>query len=66
MVIPDPIPNSEVKHARANDTLAHASGKVGGCPFMTNSSIKRGVFLFYIYDIIKKSLVSSKNGCLDT
>jgi len=33
---------------------------------MTNSSIKRGVFLFYIYDIIKKSLVSSKNGCLDT
>ena len=31
---PDPIPNSEVKTAWANDSLAHASAKVGSCPIM--------------------------------
>ena len=34
---PDPIPNSEVKTAWANDSLAHASAKVGSCPIMINS-----------------------------
>ena len=31
-VRPDPFPNSEVKTACANDSLAHASAKVGSCP----------------------------------
>jgi hypothetical protein len=29
---PDLFPNSAVKHARADDSLAHASAKVGSCP----------------------------------
>lgn len=36
-VLPDPIPNSEVKRVRANDSLAHASAKVGSCPLCKNS-----------------------------
>ncbi len=31
-VRPDPFPNSEVKTACANDTTAHAVGKVGSRP----------------------------------
>ena len=34
VVLPDPIPNSEVKHAWADDTLTHVRGKVGSCPSM--------------------------------
>ena len=36
-VLPDPFPNSEVKRVRANDSLAHASAKVGSCPLIKNS-----------------------------
>ncbi len=31
-VLPDPIPNSEVKRSGADDSLVHASAKVGSCP----------------------------------
>lgn len=32
VALPDPFPNSEVKHACAHDSLAHASAKVGSRP----------------------------------
>lgn len=38
-VRPDPIPNSEVKTVRADDTTAHAAGKVGSCPLMKDLSL---------------------------
>lgn len=34
VALPDPISNSEVKRGRADDSLVHASAKVGSCPFM--------------------------------
>ncbi len=46
VVLPDPFPNSEVKHARADDTLAHASGKVGSCPLYEKPPLNREAFLF--------------------
>jgi bifunctional UDP-N-acetylglucosamine pyrophosphorylase / glucosamine-1-phosphate N-acetyltransferase len=39
--LPDPIPNSEVKRGRADDSLVHASAKVGSCPFMGKPSERR-------------------------
>ena len=33
-VLPDPIPNSELKSARADDTAMHVVGKVGSRPLM--------------------------------
>lgn len=36
--LPDPFPNSEVKRGRADDSLVHASAKVGSCPFMLKLS----------------------------
>lgn len=44
---PDPIPNSAVKTARANDTLVHASGKVGNCP-LYKRPIQKGLVFFCI------------------
>lgn len=44
MVLPDPIPNSEVKHAWADDTLAYASRKVGSCPLIRDPSKSDGSF----------------------
>ena len=38
MELPDPISNSEVKCSRADDSLAHASAKVGSCPFIKKPS----------------------------
>ncbi len=48
MVLPDPIPNSEVKHARANDSPTHVGAKVGGCPLIKDLSLKERSFLFGI------------------
>lgn len=45
LVRPDPIPNSEVKLARADDSPTHVGAKVGSCPFMLNLSYKGEVFL---------------------
>lgn len=42
--LPDPFPNSEVKRGRADDSLAHASAKVGSCPFMMKPSLTDGFF----------------------
>ena len=39
--LPDPFPNSEVKRGRADDSLVHASAKVGSCPFMLKLSERR-------------------------
>lgn len=44
-VLPDPIPNSEVKRVCADDTPRFLGGKVGSCPFMETLST-RGVFSF--------------------
>lgn len=44
--LPDPISNSEVKRGRADDSLAHASAKVGSCPFMLKPSLSDGFFVF--------------------
>ena len=44
--LPDPIPNSEVKTVRANDTLSHDSGKVGSRPLMINPPKSGGFFFF--------------------
>lgn len=41
--LPDPISNSEVKRGRADDSLVHASAKVGSCPFIIKTPLK-GVF----------------------
>jgi hypothetical protein len=43
--LPDPFPNSEVKRGRADDSLAHASAKVGSCPFMLKLSLKESFFV---------------------
>lgn len=45
--LPDPISNSEVKRGRADDSLVHASAKVGSCPFNKKTSLT-GVFLIYV------------------
>lgn len=45
LVRPDPIPNSEVKLARADDSPTHVGAKVGSCPFMLSLSFKREAFL---------------------
>jgi hypothetical protein len=45
--LPDPIPNSEVKRGRADDSLAHASAKVGSCPYYKKTSLKE-VFLLFL------------------
>lgn len=44
-VLPDPIPNSEVKGARADDTLAFASGKVGSCPLYEKTLLTESFFV---------------------
>ncbi len=44
MVRPDPFPNSEVKTVCADDTPAHAGGKVGSCPYMIELWIKPEFF----------------------
>ena len=45
-VLPDPIPNSEVKRARADDSTAHAVAKVGSCPFMIDLPKTGGLSYF--------------------
>lgn len=44
--LPDPFPNSAVKRGRADDSLVHASAKVGSRPFDKKTSLKE-VFLFW-------------------
>ncbi len=44
-VRPDPIPNSAVKRIRADDSLAHASAKVGSCRLIKKIRAN-GSFLF--------------------
>ncbi len=63
MVIPDPIPNSEVKHAWANDSPTHVGAKVGGCPLI-NTSPFGGVFILtflFICVIINVIKLSFRN-----
>ena len=43
---PDPIPNSEVKTAWANDSHTHVCAKVGGCPLYIRPVLKRQVFYY--------------------
>ena len=50
MALPDPIPNSEVKRCRADDSLAHASAKVGSCPYMEKLSFT-GEFFCYLVSL---------------
>ena len=45
VVLPDPIPNSEVKRARADDTAMHVVGKVGSRPLMIEPLLQEGFFL---------------------
>ncbi len=52
--LPDPISNSEVKRGRADDSLVHASAKVGSCPFMLKLSPKGE---FFRYGEVQKSLI---------
>ena len=52
---PDPIPNSEVKTAWANDSHTHVCAKVGGCPTMLSSVLKDGAFLILMELIINSS-----------
>ena len=42
--LPDPFSNSEVKRGCADDSLVHASAKVGSCPYTKKTSLKE-VFL---------------------
>ncbi len=55
VVLPDPIPNSEVKRAWADDSPTHVGAKVGSCPFMINPPSPGGFFfwlvLFYTKDM---------------
>ncbi len=46
--LPDPIPNSEVKRARANDSHTHVCAKVGGCLIYKKLSSKARVFYYVI------------------
>lgn len=43
--LPDPFPNSEVKRARADDSLVHASAKVGSCPYNKRIRLKADSFV---------------------
>lgn len=52
--LPDPFPNSEVKRGRADDSLVHASAKVGSCPFIKKPSQKGG---FFIFDNMPKTVI---------
>ena len=48
--LPDPIPNSEVKRVCADDSLVHASAKVGSCPYNKTTPFNRSCFdLLYRY-----------------
>lgn len=51
VVLPDPIPNSEVKHARADDSTAHAAAKVGSCPLVLKPPLQGGFFIVFKYGV---------------
>lgn len=44
MVLPDPIPNSAVKHVCADDSPAHAGAKVGNRPLYEKPLLTEGFF----------------------
>ena len=47
--LPDPIPNSEVKTVRANDSPTHVGAKVGSRPLIKNPPLKGGFFYVKLY-----------------
>ena len=57
MVLPDPFPNSEVKHACADDSQAYVCAKVGSCPLNKELPLK-GSFLRYRPVLVDKSWIS--------
>ena len=50
VVLPDPIPNSEVKHAWADDSPGHPGAKVGSCPLVISPSYTEGLFFLYFFN----------------
>ena len=55
---PDPIPNSEVKTAWANDSHTHVCAKVGGCPLYQLLRLNRRSFCYSTMKIYRLALRS--------